>query len=502
MPTSPQPLFSRRRLLRTGAAAGAAAGLAIGLGRVLSRGGAASPSDPAAAGAQPVDFAELERVIGEAMARAKVPGVAVGIIHGEREYAAGFGITSVDRPRPVDADTLFQIGSITKTVTGTVLMRLIEDGRLQLDEPVRTWLADSRLPDPEITAGLTLRHIVTHTGGWYGDLGLFDFRFGSGDDALDRFVTTLERAPLLAPLGAIFSYNNSAFALAGRLIEVVTGMTFEAATTALVFDPLDLRRTFFLLEQVMAEPFAHGHGVRGDRAVVVRPWPIPRNYNAAGGISTSVRELLRYARFHLGAGAPLLGPDALRLMQTPLFRVGPPGPEEGAVGVAWSLGETPDGSPVVSHGGGTNGQVALLILRPAQAYALVVLTNSGESGPVIGAVVDWARQNLFGEPPPDPPPDAVPVPVERLQEYVGVFHVPGVREVALALEGETLTARAVSGFPPGTGAAAVPVEFVGADRARVLGRGAFDRLPVEFLRDRSGRVMWLRSGGRAMVRKE
>ena len=166
------------------------------------------------------DNEALAARVTDAMARLRVPGVAVGILHQGEETVTGFGVTNVDHPLPVDGDTLFQIGSTTKTVTGTTAMRLVEMGKLDLDAPVRTYLPRLRMVDPEAEASVTLRHLFTHTGGWLGDY--FD-DFGSGGDALQRMVEAMAALPQLAPLGEIWSYNNSGYYLAGRVIEIASG---------------------------------------------------------------------------------------------------------------------------------------------------------------------------------------------------------------------------------------------------------------------------------------
>ena len=93
-------------------------------------------------------FAELDDFVVNRMAELKIPGVAIGVIAGDREHATGFGVTNVDHPLPVDTDTLFQIGSTTKTFTGTTIMRLVEQGKLDLEAPVRTYLPEFRVADP------------------------------------------------------------------------------------------------------------------------------------------------------------------------------------------------------------------------------------------------------------------------------------------------------------------------------------------------------------------
>jgi CubicO group peptidase (beta-lactamase class C family) len=108
----------------------------------------------------------LQDVVQTAMRRFHVPGVAVGVVRDGVEETAGFGVTSIDNPLPVDADTLFQIGSITKTFTASAIMRLVEQGRIDLDAPVRGYVPGLRLADPSVTERVTLRHLLTHTAGF------------------------------------------------------------------------------------------------------------------------------------------------------------------------------------------------------------------------------------------------------------------------------------------------------------------------------------------------
>ncbi|HZR40196.1 MAG TPA: serine hydrolase domain-containing protein [Ktedonobacteraceae bacterium] len=129
------------------------------------------------------DFRPLEVVIVEMMQHFQVPGVAVGVIHDSQKYARGFGVTNIDHPLAVDVSTLFQIGSITKTVTGTAAMRLVEMGLLDMDAPVRSYMPDLKLSSEEMTEQITMRHLLTHSAGWPGDY--FD-DMGPGDDALAR----------------------------------------------------------------------------------------------------------------------------------------------------------------------------------------------------------------------------------------------------------------------------------------------------------------------------
>ena len=186
----------------------------------------------------------LTELVASLMDRYAVPGLALGLLVDGAEALHGFGITSVDNPLPVDADTIFVAGSLTKTVVATTVMRLVERGDVELDRPIRTYLPDLRLADESVASAVSLRHLLTHTAGWAGD-DLDDRDFGLGDDALARAVATFAERPQVLPLGALWSYNNSGFWLAGRVVEVVTGMTLEAAITELLFQPLGMNHSFF-----------------------------------------------------------------------------------------------------------------------------------------------------------------------------------------------------------------------------------------------------------------
>src|SRR5262249_22809816 len=179
---------------------------------------------PAAAQAADALFRELDAKIEAGMAAYQIPGAALSVFYRGREYVRGYGVTNVDQPQPVDGDTLFRIASNTKTFTGTAVMRLVEQGLLDLDAPVRRYIPDFRLADESAAARVTLRHCLNHSAGWLGD---DDEDFGRGDDALANYVTDLSRLPQLTPPGTKFQYNNVAIDVAGRAIELVTGKTYE-----------------------------------------------------------------------------------------------------------------------------------------------------------------------------------------------------------------------------------------------------------------------------------
>ena len=247
--------------------------------------------------------------------RNKVPGSIMGILENGEIKAASFGVTNHDHPLEVTEGTLFQIGSITKTFTGTLIMKLVEAGKIDLDATVISYLPDFKVADEEATRSATVRHLLTHTSGWFGD---FFFDTGPGEEAIARYVEGMFELEQLAPLGKVWSYNNAGFSLAGRIVEVVTQKTYQEALKEMILEPLGLQNTFFDPGDLITYRFAVGH----NGGEVARPWPLPHSAYPAGGITCSIHDLLTYAKFHLGngttgGGEKLLTNESLVAMQTP-----------------------------------------------------------------------------------------------------------------------------------------------------------------------------------------
>ena len=249
-----------------------------------------------------------------------IPGVAVGVWADGREDYACHGMTSVDNPLPVDRDTLYVLGSVTKTYTATALMRLAAAGQVELDAPVRRYVPELVLADERTAAEVTVLNLLNHTSGLGWDI-LTDT--GEGDDALARFVPKLAELELVAPLGARASYSQAGYSLLGRVIEKVAGMPYEKAMASLVFDPLGLSHSFFAPVDVMTRRFAVGHNRGEDGTMPVAwLWRGPRYRNAGGGLASSVADQLRWARFHLGdgraqSGSRILPAEMLHRMKEP-----------------------------------------------------------------------------------------------------------------------------------------------------------------------------------------
>ncbi|MCA1668721.1 MAG: beta-lactamase family protein [Thermomicrobia bacterium] len=440
---------------------------------------------------------ELHAMIEAAMAHYHVPGVAVGVYHDGAEQTGGFGVTNVDHPLAVDARTLYQIGSITKTFVGTAAMRLVEQGKLALDAPIRSYLPDLRLADAEATERATMQHLLTHTGGWVGDY--FD-DLGAGDDALAKMAVAMADVPQVAPIGTLWSYNNAGFYLAGRVIEVLTGQPFDAAVQSLILGPLGMRHTYFFARNIVTERFAVGHSVKEGVPTVARPWELPRTANPAGGLLSDVRDMLIYARFHMGDGTAqdgtrVLSPESLAFMQSPLYAKG----SDGEMGLTWML-QAVGGVRTVRHSGGTVGQQTTFVMVPSRNFALTILTNADRGSELHGGATKWMLKQYLGLSDPEPAP--LDASAEQLAPYVGRYTAAGSDIELTMREGGLMLQRIPKGgFPNKEQPAEAPPPPV---RAALWGENLLIALdePMqgtrgEFLRDPNGAITWLRLGSRA-----
>ena len=365
-----------------------------------------------------------------------IPGVAVGVLLDGREIFATHGVTSVDNALPIDGRTLFALASVTKTFTATAMMRLVAEGKVELDAPVRRYVPELQLADESAAAQITVLNLLNHTAGL--DWNLIDD--GEGDQSLSGFVARLKDLPLIAPPGARASYSQAGYNLAGRIIEKVTGLSFEKAVVQLVLEPAGLSNTFFGADDVMVRRFAVGHN-RGEDGTLTfaQPWTAwpagAHANNPGGGIASSVGDLLRWARFQLGTGDGVLPTDALRQMrqQTVELRASTLGD---GIGICWFLREV-DGVAAIGHGGSGNGQFTELLIVPERNFAVVSLANAGPEGyPFNQAVVRWALEHYLGVVERDPEPVAYDE--ARARQVAGSYE-NAMMNLDIATDGSRLT---------------------------------------------------------------
>jgi CubicO group peptidase (beta-lactamase class C family) len=437
---------------------------------------------------------EIVRYAEEELVRTQTPGAAAGVLHDGVMYAGGVGVTSVEHPLPVTAETLFQIGSTSKTFTATAVMQLVEAGRLDPDATVRTYLPGFALQSEDDAARVTVRHLLTHHAGYVGD---YFKDTGRGDDAIGTIVRKMRNSPQLVPAGYTFSYSNAGFYVLGHIVETVHGRPFEQVIRDGIFGPLEMERSFYFPEETITHRVASGHIVTADGPQVARPWNTPRSIAPGGGITSNVIDQLRYAALHLGRaeGAGVLRPEWLAAMQRVQRAAGSMCE---SIGLSWMLDWAGPGEPLVKHGGATNGQLSSFELIPGKGFAVTVLTNSDTGRETRQTIADRCQEHFLGFGKPDP---VAVEPPAGLREYAGVYQSVLAR-LEVEVESGALTVADTSperGFaerrhrpiplPP------AKLAFTGADATAVLD-GPRKGERAEFLRGPGGTIEWMRWDGR------
>ncbi|ALE04170.1 penicillin-binding protein (plasmid) [Arthrobacter sp. ERGS1:01] len=321
-----------------------------------------------------------------------VPGVQVGVIALDGEGRPDMrvmttGVTSLATGIEVTPDTLFQYGSISKVWTTTLIMQLVDEGKLTLETPVVEILPEFSIADIANTKKITIRHLLTHTSGIDGDLFTDT---GDNDDCVEKYVDELATAISVTPAGGQLSYSNSAFTVAGRIIEVLRGKPWDDVVVERLVRPLGLTHLITRTKEAPLFSTAVGHlanpdTASADKVIPATRWMLPRSIGPAGSITGSMSSLLKFAAAHLRDGLALSGErilsvESTRLMRAPQFDLTAVSTVDQAWGLGWVLS---DWGTVRSayHGGATIGQIARLQTFPQLQMAIAVLTNSrGGSG--------------------------------------------------------------------------------------------------------------------------
>ncbi len=397
-----------------------------------------------------IDASHWQRRLDELAKRHHVPGAALGILRvrpaGEDDLVElATGVLNVETGVEATPDSVFQIGSMTKVWTATLAMQLVDEGLLDLDAPILDVLPELELSDPEAKAGVTMRHLLTHTSGIDGDVFTDT---GRGDDCLEKYVAQLGEAAQNHPLGATWSYCNSGYSLAGRVIEKLTGGTWDAAIQQRLVAPLGLTHSGTLPEEALLHRAAVGH-VGEPPARAPSAWGLPRSVGPAGLISQTVRDVLGFVRMHLNGG---VAEDGTRVLTeksaAAMTEFQAEVPDKYILGDSWGIGWIRfdwHGRRLIGHDGNTLGQAAFLRVLPDANLAVTLLTNGGNTRDLYEDLYREIFAELAGadmQRPLIPPAEA---PAVDITPYLGRYERAGVTVDVLERDGEAILRTEITG---------------------------------------------------------
>jgi CubicO group peptidase (beta-lactamase class C family) len=320
----------------------------------------------------------LERLIREQ----GLPGFAIAVVEDNRlAYAAGFGVRNVTNPADrITTQSLFHMASITKPFVATSLMQLVENGKVDLDVPIVTYLPYFRMADDRYK-NITVRQAVTHTSG-IPDVADYEWDKPQYDDgALERYVRSLGALRLEFAPGERFKYSNMAFEILGDLVAKVSGETFDDYAQRHILMPLGMKESTLLLKQANPALLAWGHELNAGRTPVPsKVYPYNRTHTPSSNLHSNALDMARWAIANMNRGeldgARILKASSYDVMWKPAAESSG---EASPAGISWFLGQY-RGQKLIEHGGGDTGFRTHLAMLPDKRIAVVWMTNA-----------DWLR---------------------------------------------------------------------------------------------------------------
>lgn len=360
-----------------------------------------------------------------------VPGAQLAVLDGDSMIEVAAGVLSTRTGSPATPDALFLPGSIGKLYTATLVMMLVDEGKLDLDLPIRTYLPDFEVRDRHARDVVTARNLLCHTSGFDGD---HFTDTGRGDDALARYVDGCSDLPQIAEPGVIWSYSNSGYSILGRIVEVLTGTTFEEALRERIFGPFGLEHTVSFAEEAIVHPTAVGHVPDPEdpsRLVISPMWALYRAFGPMGSaVVCTAGDVLRFARFHLDGGVAADGrrlldaglAAAMREQQVALV-------DDSVLGQGWGLGwilDTWGDVAVIGHDGNSIGQNAFMRVAPDERFGFCLQTNTESALNLYRELADWLFGARLGVGPRPDPEDLPDLAVADPDRYVGTYEREGL----------------------------------------------------------------------------
>lgn len=356
----------------------------------------------------PVPDARIEAAVAtlddlgqQMLERSGIPGLAIAVVHhGKTIYARGFGLRAVNRPEPVDADTVFLLASLSKSVGATVVAAEVSAGTLGWDSAVREFLPWFTLGDPWIDSHVTIGDLYSHRS------GLPDH---AGDDLEDIGYdrrAVLDRLALLPqqPFRAHYAYTNFGLTAAAEAVAVAAGTDWASLSDQMLYTPLGMSATSSRHADYMARPNRAASHVRDGDHFTVSDQRQPDAQSPAGGVSSSVNDMARWMALVLATGKlgdqQLITPEALIPAISPQMIEGlpmAPAAHSGLYGYGFGVGTRPSGRVVISHSGAfALGASTTYVMIPDLDLGIVVLTNAQPTGAAEAIAASFADRAELG----------------------------------------------------------------------------------------------------------
>lgn len=341
----------------------------------------------------PIKAKTLDSLVAQGMKDFKIPGVALGIIKENKTiWAKGYGISALGSTEQVDNKTLFLVGSNTKAFTATLAAQLEEEGHISLDKPILEYMPEFKMYDNWVTKRINIRDMLSHKSG----LGSFQGDFSQWNSTLSRtqLVEKLAKIKPMFTLRTQFGYCNYCYVAVGEALESVMGSSWDEQLKKRFFLPLEMNASFTETSEIIFKDNASKAHTLVDGKIQKIDYPNIKSVSAAGSMVSNLDDMLKWARVQLDSGRymgkQIISKETILKTWTPETIISFSQPTILPVnakfyGLGFLLADF-NNEKYIYHGGGTDGFISELSLLPAKQLAIVVLTNSDQSGDFIQAL--------------------------------------------------------------------------------------------------------------------
>jgi len=341
-----------------------------------------------------IDTARIDAYIEEVMVADRIPGLALAIVREDRViYLRGYGTSGIG-DTPVTPNTAFQLGSMSKSFTALAIMQLVDAGRIDLDVAVQRYLPDFQVGASASVEAITVRQLLHHTSGIPGNAP----RASGADQSLQAQVAALASAELSHAPGTTYEYASPNYIVLGRIVEVVSGLSFAEYVTRNIFQPLNMTHSYTAIEAARAGDFASGHqlwfGVPVVSSLAYEPGRLP-----TASLMSSASDLAHYLIAQLNQGyfdgQSVLSPESMAVMHTPAVAA----EDDQQYAMGWRVGPI-KGVSAVHHGGILPDYRGKMVMLPEDGWGVVVLTNVSTiiGRPSSHDIADSLAGMLIGQP--------------------------------------------------------------------------------------------------------
>lgn len=390
-----------------------------------------------------IESGALQAALGQSLARYQLAGASVAVFHDGVLTTAASGVINVNTGVPFTPDALVQLGSITKVFTTTLVMQLVDDGLVDLDQPIVRYLPRLRLADRQALEAMTVRMLLNHTAGIDGDL-MPDH--GHDEETIEKAIGRFAQCGQIFRPGTDVSYSNAGMVVAGFLAQTLRGESWHKLIRDRIFRPLEMRHSATLPEEALLFRTSVGHylDLAANRLTLPPAAFLPLSYAPSSTtLMTSAADLITFARTHMALGvAPngvrILSEQSASAMQRRTIDNRGRGYTYMDIGLGWMVGQ--DG--LLHHLGGSPGILSVVYAYPQQGFAAAVLTNSAHSFPLLNEIIQpWLAE--FGSAKPVGVLDLhlpAKAPEVDVDKYVGTYEdIVNRYEVARGARGITLS---------------------------------------------------------------